>query len=54
MAILSNSWTQHLKSRAGNDEANNNMKHEGLLRGVCPRTLLSYLNFDVRRGGRLS
>ncbi len=26
MAILSNSWTQHLKSRAGNDEANKNMK----------------------------
>ena len=26
MAILSNSWTQHLKSRAGNEEANKNMK----------------------------
>ena len=26
MAILSNSWTQHLKSRAGDDEANKNMK----------------------------
>ena len=26
MAILSNSWTQHLKSQAGNEEANKNMK----------------------------
>jgi hypothetical protein len=26
MAILSNRWMQHLKSRAGNDEANKNMK----------------------------
>ena len=26
MAILSNSWTQHLKSWVGNKEANKNMK----------------------------
>ena len=26
MAILSNSWTQHLKSQAGSEEANKNMK----------------------------
>ena len=26
MAILSNSWAQHLKSQAGNEEANKNMK----------------------------
>ena len=26
MAILSSSWTQHLKSLAGNDKANKNMK----------------------------
>ena len=26
MAILSNSWTQHLKSRAGNKETNKNTK----------------------------
>ena len=26
MAILLSSWTQHLKSLAGNDEANKNMK----------------------------
>ncbi len=26
MAILSSSWTQYLKSLAGNDEANKNMK----------------------------
>ncbi len=26
MAILSNSWTQNLKSLAGNNEANKNMK----------------------------
>ena len=50
MAILSNSWTQHLKSRAGNDETNKNMKAFSE-RGVCPRALLRYLNFDVRRGG---
>ena len=25
MAILSNSWVQHLKSQAGNEEANKNM-----------------------------